>query len=180
MKNRINVIIMIVLIVCFCTISFYFWFDYFTKIGTKGNLSSANNQNNTLVFIDENKIYAEFEEGIEEPIDVEGYKFKIENKGFKEARYELLFTEILPSQVKDGCTNKTTLRADELNYQLSLENKVISQGRVDQIAGKTLDLRTIDSYKSYNYVLKVWLNSSSENNEGKHYHYNVDLKVVER
>lgn len=177
MKNRINVIVMIIFIVCFCTLAFYFWFNYFINLGTNGRLSGVNTQNSTLVFTDENKIYASFKEGIEEPIDVDGYNFKIENKGNKEVRYELMFTEILPIQVNDGCSNKTTLRADELNYQLSLENKVISQGRVDQIAGKTLDLRTIDGLKTYNYTLKVWLNSSSENNEGKHYHYNVDLRV---
>lgn len=180
MKNQINVIVMIIFIVCFCTLSFYFWFNYFTNLGINGDLTGVNNKNSTLVFTDEDKIYASFKEGIEEPIDVEGYKFKIENKGNKEVRYELMFIEILPSQVNDGCNNKTTLRADELNYQLSLEGKVISQGRVDQIAGKTLDLRTIDGFKNYNYVLKVWLNSSSENNEGKHYHYNVDLKVSDK
>ena len=81
--------------------------------------------------------------------------------------------------MNDGCSTKTILRANELNYQLYHNNQVISQGRVNQIADSILDSRIVNGNNSNNYELKVWLNSSSNDNEGKHYHYKVDLKVQE-
>jgi len=179
MKNKIVVSLLIILIICFSTLAFYFWYNYFLKIGSDGKLSGLNKENGIITLIDENKVYATYEEGIEEPINVPGYKFRVENRGSKDARYNLIFTEISPSVVNDGCTNKTILRADELNYQLYNNDKVISQGRVDQIKDSILDYRNVNGNSSNSYELKVWLNSSSSNNEGKHYHYKVELKVHE-
>lgn len=177
MKNKIVVALLIILIICFSCFAFYFWYNYFLRLGSDGKLSGINKENDIVALIDENKIYATYKEGIEEPINVPGYKFRVENRGIQDARYDLIFTEISPSVVNDGCSNKTILRADELNYQLYYNNEVISQGRVDQIKDNILDSRNIIGNDKNNYELKVWLNSSSSNNEGKHYHYKVVLKV---
>ena len=98
--------------------------------------------------------------------------------GIVDKRYSLELIEISPTQVNDGCTNKTLLRKDELNYQLLYDGKSISKGRLSQIQNGILDERNIDSNKINDYELKIWLNSSSEDNEGKHFHYKVDLKVI--
>ncbi len=177
MKNKVIVPILILFIILFSVISFYFWYHYFLRLGSDGNLSGLD-KGNSIVLKDKNKIYATYEEGIEEPINVEGYKFTIENNGPMDARYDLIFVEVPPIQINDGCTNKTLLKPQELNYQLILNNEVINDGRLDQIENKIIDSRKIDGKGTNDYELKVWLNSSSTDNEGKHYHYKVELKVV--
>lgn len=179
MKNKVVVALLIILIICFSAIAFYFWYNYFLKLGSDGKLNGMNNSNDIVALIDENKIYITFKDGSEIPVDVEGYKFRIQNNSSKQVRYDLIFEEIAPSVVNDGCTNKTVLRSDELNYQLYYNNEVISKGRVDQISNKVLESRNVIGNSSNSYELKVWLNSSSSNNEGKHYHYKVSLKVHE-
>ena len=179
MKNKIVLICLIVLIVFFSVFSFYFWYHYFLDLGSDGKLSGFDNVNSSLKLIDENKIYVTYEEGIEEPINVNGYKFRVENRGIKTTRYNLIFEEIAPEKVNDGCSNKTLLKAEELNYQLILNGDVISQGRLNKISNDILDSRNINIDVTNSYELKVWLNSTSDNNEGKHYHYKVDLKVAE-
>lgn len=179
MKNKIIAICLIILIVCFSGFAFYFWFNYFLNLGSDGKLAGTSTEKDLIVLIDENKLYSTYKEGIEEPINVDGYKFRIENRSSKSARYNLVFNEISPNQVNDGCTNKTLLKRDELNYQLLFNNEVISQGRLNQLQNDILDIRNINGDSKNSYELKVWLNSSSENNDGKHFHYKVELKVIE-
>ena len=179
MKNKITVTLLIVFIIIFSIVAFYFWYNYFLKFGSDGNLDGFNNKQNVVTIVDENKIYSIYEEGTEEPINVEGYKFRVENHSSENVRYSLIFTEIAPNLVNDGCSNKTILRPNELNYQLYYEDKVISQGNVAQINDNILDLRNIKGNDLHRYELKVWLNTSSSNNDGKHYHYKVELKVIE-
>lgn len=179
MKNKVVVALLIIFIICFSFFAFIFWYNYFLRLGSDGKLSGIDKENEIVSLIDENKIYAIFDEGMEEPINVDGYKFRVENKSSKEVRYNLIFKEIDPNVVNDGCTNKTVLKDDELNYQLFYRNNVISQGRVNQISNSILDSRIISGNDQNSYELKVWLNSNSDNNEGKHYHYKVELKVQE-
>ena len=178
MKNKIVVGCLIVLIIFFSILAFYFWYNYFLKLGSDGNLSGLNQENEIIKLIDENKVYATYKEGIEEPINVEGYKFRIENRSNNNVRYNLTFVEVSPNQVNDGCSKKTLLKADELNYQLIHNEQIISQGKVSQISDKVFEERNINGKSSNSYELKVWLNSSSDNNEGKHFHYKVELKAI--
>lgn len=178
MKNKLIGFCLIVIVTCFCILSFFFWYRYFLDLGSDGKLSGLNGTSESIILTDENKVYATYEEGFDEPVNIESYKFKIQNIGIKTSRYNLLFVEVSPSQVKDGCTNKTLLRKDELSYQLILSDKVISQGRLTELQNNILDSRNISADSSNNYELKVWLNSNSSDNEGKHYHYKVDIEVI--
>lgn len=180
MKNKIVLLCLIILIVCFSGLAFYFWYHYFLDLGSDGKLSGLNGSKEAIVLTDENKVYATYEEGVDIPINVESYKFKVQNIGVKTARYNLLFVEVSPSQVKDGCTNKTLLKKEELNYQLLLGEKIISQGKLTELQNNILDSRNINIDTSNSYELKVWLNSTSSDNEGKHYHYKVDIEVSEK
>lgn len=178
MKNRGCVILLILFIVIFSTVGFYFWFNYFLKLAGDGKLSGFNKNNNFIVMVEENNIHVEYEEGSDYPTLEDGYKFHIENRGKVSANYRLIFKELEPSQVNDGCSITNYLNADELNYQLLFNGQIIGEGVVSQIKNQVFDIRDIQ-FTNNNYELKVWLNTSSENNEGKHYHYKVELEVVE-
>lgn len=177
-NNKGLIVILIVFIVCFVFLAAYLWYHFFLKLGLDGLLNGANGSNGALVLKAENSVYATYEEGEKEEINIQAYKFKVQNRGIKSARYNLIFTEISPKEANDGCTEVAVLKKDQLKYQLLFNDNVISEGKLNNLENNLLDSRVINPDKTNNYQLKVWLDEEATGNQGKHFHYKVDLQVV--
>lgn len=167
---------LLILIIFIASATFY-WFKYFLDLGSNGTLT--NNAKGTLVLSDENKVYSIYDEDVSHIGDTAGYKFKVENRGVSTERYRLLLKEVSPSKIKDGCTKNTLLKASELHYQLYLNKVLYKEGELDEVSNGVLEERLINIDITDSYELKVWVNDDATNTEGKHYHYEIKLEVVE-
>lgn len=177
MKKKLLLYVALLILIVFIGSSTYFWFKYFLDLGSNGTLT--NNHRGTLVLSDKNKVYSIYDEDIKDINDIAGYKFNIENRGVSTEKYRLLLKEISPNKVKDGCNKNTLLKASELHYQLYLNKVLYKEGNLDEVANGILEERLINIDITDSYELKVWVNDDVTNSEGKHYHYEIKLEVIE-
>ena len=179
MKKKLLLILGGIFIVLFVLVASYFWYLYFLDLGSDGTLGKKDKNLSSLTLVDQNKLYATYTEGMEIYDNAPGYRFQVINSGLRTAKYRLQLVEIEPSKINDGCTPSSLLKQNELNYQLYFNNQIIKEGNLADLEGDIIDEQEISIDVTNNYELKIWVNSSATNYEGKHYHYKVDIEVVE-
>lgn len=177
MKKKVLLAIGLIVLIVVIAVASYFWYIFFLDLGSDGTLSNKNKTPSSLILVDENKIYATFREGIEVLDDAPGYKFKVINNGVKTSKYRLKIIEIEPNKINDGCTPSTILKTSDLNYQLYLNNQIIKEGKLSELDNAYLDEQELNIDLTNNYELRIWVNSTATEFEGKHYHYKVDIEV---
>ncbi len=174
MKSKIVCTIGMICLIIFIGIASYLWYIYFGEYENK--------------LIAENK-GLEFIRGVEfinsGPIDyvnasildtdeiIPTYHFRVKNNANKDFDYVLSFME---TQGTDGCTNDERFSADELEYELKLDNKVIKSGLVSSLENNLLDTNVIKGQSVNDYSLRIWLNKEIVDYENKHFHYIVTMK----
>ena len=110
---------------------------------------------------------------------VEPYLFTIKNNSRKDSHYQLLLEEDAISN-QDGYRQEQLLTRNQLEYELSLEGKVIQQDKLSTLKNNVLDDRIIQGGQTYQYALKIWEHNEVKLGEweNKYYHYKVKTKVI--
>ncbi len=173
MRNKSVFKIAFISIIIFIIVATYFWFLYFknheSKITmAKERLSITNNGNINYI----NAIVNDKEENIPT------YYFRVNNAANEEINYEILLEDVLPQDVGDGCSSSTILTRDQLEYELKLNNKVVSTGLLISLKDNVLNVSKIGAKSQDSYSLRIWLGEKALDSEDKHYHYVVNLKEI--
>lgn len=171
MKVKMFFKIGIICISVFCFILTYFWYVYFRDF--YGDMLSKNVR---LEIINNGKInYINAIPNDDKDI-IPTYYFRVRNNVDVPLSYEIYLTDINPSNVNDGCTESTSFKREELNYELKLDNKVISQGALSSLKDDILDVQNLEGTKVNDYSLRIWINEKNKTSLGKHYHYVVNIR----
>ena len=110
---------------------------------------------------------------------LKGYDFQVKNNGDMDTMYQVLIEEVELSN-KKGYSKSELLSRNQLNYELSLNGKVIAGGSMADIKNNIIDQRLVPINKTSKYKLKVWIPQSAgkTNWSNKYYRYKVDIKTV--
>ena len=172
MKRLLILKIAFISMIAFTIAGGYFWYLYFNEKEekmVKDNVRLQLLNNGPITYI--NAIPNDDNDNI--PV----YYFRVKNNFSMDAKYTLIFNEIDPSTVGDGCSMQNYLKKDELMYVLTLDNKVIKKGKLSELNNNILDNNTISGNTSYDYSLKVYIEDNALETLKKHYHYSVTLKA---
>ena len=104
------------------------------------------------------------------------YYFTVKNHSDKDYNYVILLED---STGNDGCSPSTRLKRDELEYELTLDNKVIKEGNLSSIENNILDKNIIKVDGINDYSLKIRLKENDIGYENKHFHYVINMKEHE-
>ena len=180
MKNKILLICGFLLLIIFIAFGTYYWYIYFLRassasISDGGTIQSAGGI--TLIDNDKNVYDADATATDGENLDnVEAYIFNIKNDNKSQGSYTLYLEDVPINSVKDGCTEATLLKRNQLRYQLILNEQVLKEDDLDNITDNILDSRVIPGNTTNHYKLKVFIKEDASDWSGKHYHYKVTLK----
>ena len=109
----------------FVVVAIYFWYLFFMD-GYKdlkiGNSKVIDKTESGLVLESINTLNLVNEETHEDGSGVEGYSFKLTNKGTQNLKYTIYIEDVASNIINDGCTSLLTLKRDELSYQLKSGN----------------------------------------------------------
>ena len=172
MKRLLILKIAFISMIAFTVAGGYFWYLYFDERESemvRDNVRLQLLNNGPVTYI--NAVPNDAAENI--PI----YYFRVKNNFSTDAKYSLIFNEINPSNVGDGCSIQNYLNKNELMYVLTLDNKVIKQGKLSELSNNILDCNTINGNTVNDYSLKVYLEDNATETLKKHYHYSVILKA---
>ena len=178
MKKKMFLAILAIIMIVFIVITTYFWYHLFLDLGSNGKLGGLQNVKSSLILTDINNTHIIYDEKIDNISKVEGYRFRVENKGISTQNYRLILKELSADKVNDGCTNATLIDKSMLNYQLYVNGTLTHEGDLDDILKAYLHKGTINIESIDNYELKVWLKKDYVNDKSRHYHYVVELEVI--
>lgn len=165
-----------VCLIIFIIISTYFWYLYFLDFNNDGKLNNNSNSHGKIVLVDIKGVNATNEESKEDGYDTPSYYFRVDNRKTGSANYVLYIEDTPFNLVNDGCSMGTTLKREELSYQLKMNGVAIKSGKLSSISDNILDKQYINIDESNHYELKIWISGDTTDYEGKHYHYKVTLK----
>ena len=172
MKRLLILKIAFISMIAFTVAGGYFWYLYFDERESemvRDNVRLQLLNNGPVTYI--NAVPNDAAENI--PI----YYFRVKNNFSTDAKYSLIFNEINPSNVGDGCSIQNYLNKNELMYVLTLDNKVIKQGKLSELSNNVLDNNIINGNTENDYSLKVYIEDNATETLKKHYHYSVILKA---
>lgn len=176
-KSKRTLILLIVFSIIVIVVLTYFWFYYFLDIGSDGTLGKVQRSNSAIVILDDNKVYATYTK--ESSHKMPAYSFKVENNGLNTKRYRVKINDIAPKVINDGCTEKTFFARKELYYELYRGGNLISEGNLSSIKNSILDEHYVQIDETIKYQLVVKVDDSvPEESFGKHYHYKLELEVL--
>ena len=158
-------------VILFVLVASYFWYLYFHNYEQE-----IQGKNVALEFVNSGHIdYINAQ--ISDPDElIPTYYFQVRNHLNKEFEYDIILNRINPSEISDGCDETTTYKADELLYELKLDNKLLKTGLLSEIKDGILDTNKIKGYKTNNYSLQIRLSDYANDNPKMHYHYVVNFK----
>lgn len=171
MKRLLILKIAFISMITFTVVGGYFWYLYFDEseakmVADNVRLELLNNGSTTYI----NAIAEDKEENIPT------YYFRVKNNFEKEAKYTLLFNEITPNEANDGCSSSTSLKMNELSFELKLDNKIIKSGKLNTLKNNVLDDNTVQGKSTNDYSLRVYISDDTTDTLKKHYHYSVIMK----
>ena len=172
MRRLLILKVALVFVLAFVVVGGYFWYLYFDLNEGKTISDTVRLEllNNGAV----NYFNAIFNE---EETKIPTYYFRVKNSLNSATNYTLIFNEIKPTDVNDGCDSSTYYQRNELKYELKLDNKVIKTGRLSDIKDNVLDSNIIQGNTTNDYSLKISLaDEEGDASIEKHYHYSVNLK----
>ena len=161
----------LIVLAVFTIVGGYFWYLYFNNnegkmISDNVRLQLLNNGSTDYI----NAIPNDNENNIPT------YYFRVKNNLDTPANYTLIFNELTPSDVNDGCDASNYLRKSELMYELSFDNKIIKSGRLSELDNNILDNNNVLGKATNDYALRIFIASDTSDTLNNHYHYNIILK----
>ncbi len=173
MKNKTVFKIAFISLVIFVLVATYFWFLYFKDY--EGSIKEEKIRYELINNGGINYINAV-------PNDLEAniptYYFRVKNNINDAIKYEIFLQNVSPSEVNDGCSDGMIFASSELNYELKLDNRVISTGNLSTLTNNVLDNNRVLGNSVNDYSLRIWLNESASTNLLKHYHYIVSIREI--
>ena len=120
MKRLLILKVAFISMITFTIVGGYFWYTYFNEregktLSNNVRLQLLNNGPVTYINAVPN----------DDAGNIPTYYFRVKNNISTDVEYTLVFNEILPSEVNDGCDNEKFLKKNELSYVLTLDNKII-------------------------------------------------------
>ena len=171
MKSKIAFKIGFLSIIIFILIAAYFWFLYFHN-----GLGKEIKENKGIELINSGNINY-VNAGINDPKSIiPVYYFRVKNNLENEFNYAIYLNEVRPSSVNDGCTKETIFSKKELDYELTLDSKIIKKGTLSDLSGNYLNITKVPGKSIHDYSLRIWLNNKATDIDSKHYHFIVELE----
>lgn len=177
LKNKNIFTIAIISFVIFIGIATYLWYLYFHDYETK-----LREENCTPEFYREvalvntgniNYIDAKTEDS---DVLVPVYYFSVKNSANRDYDYVIVFED---SDGNDGCTKADRLQRDELEYELTFDNKIVKTAGLDTLSNNILDTNVIKAKGTNDYSLKIRLKNNVTDYQKKHFHYVVNIREKE-
>ena len=177
MKNKNVLTIAIVCLMIFVGIASYLWYTYFHEYEARLiDASPAMKFLKGVELINSGNInYINANTNDDESI-IPTYYFTVKNHSNKHYNYVILLED---TKGGDGCTPSTRLKREELEYELTLDNKVIREGSLDSLQNNVLDKNIIPVDGTHDYSLKIKLKEGDVGYENKHFHYVINMKEHE-
>lgn len=170
MKKKVFLIFSGVLLFFFIVCTSFLWYKvfYYGDLGAINNLQVQKDSDEAT--LNENL----FPMTEEESSIVSNYKFSIKNVNDFKSHYEVVFQEA------NNSTNQI-LSKNQLNYQLTLNGKIIKEGNLAKLKNNILDERYVMPNKTNKYELKVYIANSAKDSDwqNKKYSYTVKINVKE-
>ena len=180
MKNKILLICGSLMLIIFIIFGTYYWYLYFLRINNISSSTTTTTQNaGGITLIDNGKNVYDSDASNTDSNNVENidaYIFNVKNDNNTTGNYTLYLEDVPINSVKDGCTESTLLKRNQLRYQLILEEEVIKEDDLENIKDNILDTRTINANSVNHYKLRVYIKEDAEDWTNKHYHYKVSIK----
>ena len=171
MKSKGILQIGFVSILVFIGIATYMWYKFFDE-GKGPNLV----ENIAIEFLNNggtNYINAT----TEDPDDIiPVYYFRVKNNTEEKYSYQVVFKQKKASEIKDGCSEATTFKLDELMYELKKDSRVIKSGLLSELDSDIIDSGEINGNSIYDYSFRVWLRDDIVDYSTKHFHYVIELR----
>lgn len=181
MKNKTLLLFGGIVLVILLIFGTYAWYLYFLRYSSNNSTSKNTNSSvkvGDIEFRDDgNPVYDADAKKLEdvEVSKVPAYNFRVINNGNSEKDYTLLIEDIPANLVDDGCSEDNLLSRSDLKYQLTLNGKVIKEDFLSNIKDNILDSQKLETKKTNNYSLKIYIHENASDWIGKHYHYKVVL-----
>ncbi len=179
MKNKILLVCGSLMLIIFLVFGTYFWYLYFLRVNNISSSTTTTQDVGGITLIDNGKNVYDSDATTTNPDNVENidaYVFNVKNDTNKNGSYTLYLEDVPINSVKDGCTEETLLKRNQLRYQLILDEQVIKEDDLENIKDNVLDTRTIIPNSTNHYKLRVYIKEDAENWTNKHYHYKVSIK----
>ena len=183
MKRLILLILSGIALFAFIFTSSMLWYNFFYN-GTY-SIDADNDTDDTVSSIevqldDDNTI----SEGDLIPLDkemaknIEPYSFRVKNTNSVSAYYNVIIEDAMISNDVNYSSKELLLR-NQLEYQLSLNGKLIKTGMLSDIRNNILDSRTISENETNNYELRMYVSESAldTNWQNKYYHFNINVQT---
>lgn len=175
MKKLILLILSGIALFAFVFATSILWYNFFySDVSNDSNISSLevrlDDENNTIN-----------EEGLI-PLDqdtaknLEPYNFEVENTNSISTTYNVIIEDSIISD-DDSYSSKDLLSRNQLEYQLSLNGRVIKIGMLSDINNNILDTRNISGNSTNNYQLRVYVSETAQNTDWQNKYYHFDIKV---
>ena len=107
------------------------------------------------------------------------YYFRVKNYVDVPLSYEIYLQDVSPTEAGDGCSWETAFTRNDLDYELKLDNKVVSSGKLSELKKDVLDRQRLDGTDTLDYSLRIWVNKDVIHTLGRHYHYVVNIREIE-
>jgi|GEM_PF-7042044 len=172
MKKKIFLIFSGILLFTFIVCTSFLWYKvfYYGDLGKINNLQIQKSSDEAI--LSENLFPMTQEEA---DTLVSNYKFSIKNINDFKSQYEVVYKEISDS-------NSQQLSKSQLNYELTLNGKLIKEGNLESLENNMLDERYIMPNHINKYELKVYISASAKDSnwQNKKYSYTVNINVKEK
>ncbi len=177
MKKLILLILAGIALFAFIFSTSVLWYNFFyNDVSSTNTVSSLeirlDNQNNT---INEDGLIPLDDETAK---NLKPYSFEVENTNSVATTYNVIIEDAMISD-DASYSSKELLSRDQLNYQLSLNGKVIKTGKLSDIDNNILDTRNISGNVINNYELRIYVSEDAVNTDwqNKYYHFNVNVQM---
>lgn len=104
------------------------------------------------------------------------YSFEVKNTSDASANYNVIIEDAVISD-DENYSSKELLSRNQLEYQLSLNGRVIKKGMLSEINNNILDTRNISANTVNNYQLRVYVSETVQDTSWQNKYYHFDVKV---
>lgn len=178
MKRIILLIMAGIALFTFIFVTSILWYRFFYSGSSVGNDSVSSievrlDDNNDT--INENGLIPLDEETAK---NLTPYDFEVENTSDASTTYNVIIEDSIISD-DANYSSKELLSRNQLEYQLSLNGKVIKTGMLSEIDNNILDTRNISGNTTNSYQLRVYVSEKAQdtNWQNKYYHFDIEVQM---
>ena len=109
------------------------------------------------------------------------YEFRVSNQSDAATTYNVLLEDAIISD-DINYSSKELLSRNQLEYQLSLNGRVIKHGMLSDIKNNILDTRNIGTNQENYYQLRIYVSEKAQTSawQNKYYHFNIRVQMEDK